>query len=1170
MSPYDKAVQFQNLAADPKHNVFVSANAGSGKTHVLVNRVSRILLASPDVEPEHILCLTYTKAAASEMQTRLFKTLGDWSVMPKDKLTGVMKKLHGDEKAEINLNEARKLFAKALETPEGLKVQTIHAFCERLLARFPIEAGILPGFEPLDEAEATSLFEQVWQGLLEKALHVPDSELAKALTYIVGGNANSTIESLRNWMAYNIPKIEKWDNLEDLRQLLGVKVDDSLEAFKTRIWEETPKDDLKQAIKDLMASGKSAQVTHAEKLSAAFSCDNPVEAYDAYTKALFKKDDFTPSSMIGGKNISPTVDRVFSAARKLDTDEMMRMSEAGAYHKSLLTWERTQAVFTISKAFSSAYRDAKIRRRILDFSDQIELVARLLTRLDVSDWVRYKLDMGIKHILVDEAQDTSPVQWDIIDALSEQFDFDEDKAHNPRTMFAVGDEKQSIYSFQGADPSVFMRKSQTVTGEDKAIRFRMSFRSAPAILEAVDAVFVDQQGVQAMFDPASMRPANDLMTHNAHRDIQGLVELWPLAPAPENPSEELAWDPRPVDSDRQDSSRETLAREIAKTVKQWLDRRELVTVRQKMSDGKTQEIIRPMQAGDILILVKKHSGSFFNAVIRNLKREGVAVAGADRLVLSESLAVQDLMSLARFACLPQDDLALAEVLKSPLFNVSEEQLFKVAHGREGRLWQALQSRPEDWMLPIIERLNYVLKISKQRAPYEFFAGVLNMIDADGVSTLRAFYQRLSMEIEDPVNAFLAKALDHQRKHAPSLQHFVQSFGSDKQELKREMDDGANQVRVMTVYGAKGLEAPVVILPDTSQLVGGRDALDSGMLSLPHGGFARPGHSGEMPEVLAAVKDAQVDRAREESMRLLYVAMTRAESRLLICGYFSGRRSEKNKGQVPPEGCWHDWVGRALDGLTESHYIETPFNSDDFKGIAFGSKPTIKTGENIVALQQKIRLPEWTKKRLAKPSHGSRRVTPSHLLSTSDDRASAMHSPQKKPFDIFKRGNLIHKLLELLPDIEVDKRLSAAESFLMGYQDISAALKADIISVVFNVLEAPEFSHIFAKGSRAEVSLAGHAKGLPPSLYLNAQIDRLAVTSTDVYIIDYKSNRPPPHVVDDVSDLYLGQMAAYRALGRALYPKQKVHCGLLWTDGPHMMMLPDALLDNAIVKITTQA
>jgi len=231
MSPYDKAVQFQNLAADPKHNVFVSANAGSGKTHVLVNRVSRILLASPDVEPEHILCLTYTKAAASEMQTRLFKTLGDWSVMPKDKLTGVMKKLHGDEKAEINLNEARKLFAKALETPEGLKVQTIHAFCERLLARFPIEAGILPGFEPLDEAEATSLFEQVWQGLLEKALHVPDSELAKALTYIVGGNANSTIESLRNWMAYNIPKIEKWDNLEDLRQLLGVKVDDSLEAF---------------------------------------------------------------------------------------------------------------------------------------------------------------------------------------------------------------------------------------------------------------------------------------------------------------------------------------------------------------------------------------------------------------------------------------------------------------------------------------------------------------------------------------------------------------------------------------------------------------------------------------------------------------------------------------------------------------------------------------------------------------------------------------------------------------------------------------------------------------------------------------------------------------------------------------------------------------------------
>lgn len=1176
---YLDAVLQQDMAANPMRDVFVSANAGSGKTHVLVNRVSRLLLSGGGIDPDKILCLTYTKAAASEMQTRLFQTLGAWSIMDADTLRGELDKLLGeDESKAVDLRLARRLFAKALETPEGLKVQTIHAFCERLLSRFPVEAGILPGFDALDDGDARALRDEVWQDILMQAYDDRSSETAWALSELMGTTANATIDGLRSWMGYNVYKITAWEKSGGtavLADMLGVDAQTSEDSVKRAAWDAVPKNKLKAAIAGLRESKSAAQNKYADAFNAVLTDADSVRAYEAYAKVILKADNL-PRTQIGIKDSGLAAHDFFGEPKSADTSEMQAAADTAAKLQGVKILTATRAVFEISRVFARRYTALKVERRLLDFSDQIMLTRKLLKESHVSDWVSYKLDGGIEHILVDEAQDTSQAQWDIVDVIRDMFTHDQIRdTRFPRTMFAVGDEKQSIYSFQGADPELFIGRTQLEeeNSDYSGIRMRMSFRSASNILNFVDQIFVDQRGMEKMFSAEFVPLASDLIRHTAKRDVPGLIELWPLSPAPSHDHEELPWRPEPVDSESEDSAREALAREIAKQIKRWIDDKEPVTVRGKNTDGEAVEVIRPMQPKDILILVRKRTGAFFNAVIRNLKWQGVPVAGADRLVLSESIAVQDLMSIARFCCLPGDDLALAEVLKGPLFGISEEALFDLAYetgGRKTRLWTTLQNNKTDWARDAIARLKEMVSLSRARAPYEFFEGVLSSPAKNGDSQLRLMYQRLSMEAADPIEAFLAKALAHQRNNAPSLQHFIQSFLSDTGDLKREFDGRHNEVRVMTVYGAKGLEAPVVILPDTSQKPDGKGVLDSSMLALPENGFARPGPSGETPEVLRTIKEARAEKLTQEYMRLLYVALTRAETRLLICGYFSGRAPKEGATQKAAEGCWHALAQAALMGMA-TREIDTPFTTDEFAGYAFGAAPTGEVLDALVKGNTATTLPDWA--RLAIPPApakvGLRHVTPSTLLSGGAGLEPPVRSPLSQSPDRFLRGNLIHKLLELLPDVQPNEREAAMARFLSGHDELGADLRGDISATVIRVLNGPDFAEIFAPGSRAEISLAGRAAGLPKNIRLNAQIDRLAVTETKVFVIDYKSNRPPPQRPEDVSELYLGQMAAYREMARTAFTDLEVVCALLWTERAEMMVLPNGLLDAAVEKIRQQ-
>ena len=1147
---YAAAIKAQRQAANPSASRLASANAGSGKTRVLVDRVSRILLQ--DVPPEKILCLTYTKAAASEMQSRLFKVLGSWSIMGDEDLNAVLTKLMGRVDHDVPLKKARQLFAKALETPEGLKVQTIHAFCERILARFPIEAGILPGFEPIDEAEMKPLRESVRDEIYKVAAENPAGELNQALRILTSAKAEQTLDELFKWMSFSSEKIKLWEQgggIEALAEFLDIDLPyQGVDELKAYGWDSAPKSQITQAATEMLTSSVK-DVERAEQMLASFTIKDSVKAWENYSCVFLNSKQSGPLKSIVTQKAGEFAQLFFSNDPKDGYDsERERVLRLVDKIKSTECLVLTEAFFVIAREFSKRFKASKQARRGLDFSDQIILVRDLLCRSEVSDWIRYKLDGGVEHVLLDEAQDTSPEQWQIINALSEAFEQDspDRDPKKPRTLFAVGDEKQSIYSFQGAEPERFLGEIQKHSAGDasKEIRMKMSFRSAPQILQFVDQIFVEDKVIQQMFDAESYAPASDLVRHTANRDDTGQIDLWPAVDRPEIAPDKEPWDTSaPVDAMGKFDAREQLAQAIASQIDNWIKNKTPIFDREM---GST----RPINAGDVLILVRQRN-NFFNAVIRNLKAAGVAVAGADRLKLKDAIVIKDLLSLARFTLLPSDNLSLAELLKSPLFGFDDDALFDVAKRRGDKsLWQALQDkRPA-----IGGALKEIIGLASLYAPYEFFTRVLDMKDGQGSSLKRRVFARLGLEAKDAVEAFLARALAHQRQSSPSLQHFVQSFAGDEQELKRDMDGGSGEVRVMTVHGSKGLEAPIVFLPDTTQKPTTADAVIK-----VENGFALAPSANKVPEKLTACKDAAKDKRLQENLRLFYVALTRAESRLIICGYKTGHK----KGTVQ-DGSWYTHAQKAFESL-DSSPIDTPFG----EGQSFGPGAKAGTVDTKVGHENKASLPPWISSSAPAEGIAKRRVTPSHLLAPLPNQDMPVRSPLSQDSDTrFARGNLIHKLLEILPEFASEKRGVIAAKILASEVGLSDEQREQISDEVFAVLDNPDFANIFAPNSRAEISLAGSAKTLPPDIYLNAQIDRISVTQTHVYIIDYKSNRPPPKTQDGVADIYWGQMAAYRELAKEIYPGREIISALLWTDGPSLMVLDDKRLDAALTQIAS--
>ncbi len=1111
-------------AADPDVSAFVSANAGSGKTYVLAQRVINLLLRG--VDPAKILCITFTKTAAANMANEVFKRLAGWTALDDAGLDEQIRLSTGRKPDAGGRARARRLFASALETPGGLKVQTIHAFCTRLLHQFPFEANVAARFTVLDEASTTRLLDKLTLDVLLEASAKPESALGKALETAIVVAADQTFKDVigdaireRDAIAAWIERAGSLDAaLAELSQTLGVGANETRETLEAEFFSHSliPAADWPLLI-EVLEGGSKSDANHVAALQAAQASAGR-ERIDNYLK-VFCTTELAPRKNIVTKKLADQ--HPDWLARLMAEQE--RVCALLARERSLAARDRTAALITIAAEVIARYRREKDRRALLDYDDLIDKTLALFARSSAA-WVLYKLDLGIDHVLIDEAQDTSPKQWEIVRTIVSEFTPGGARPNVRRTVFAVGDEKQSIFSFQGAAPLAFdaMRREfgkQFDIPEQgwRFLRFHHSFRSGGNVLGSVDQVFKAREVYLSITADEAGIPEHQPLPDAA----PGLVELWPLI-APAERREIEGWD-APFDTESEHSPRVKLAQRIAKHVKFWM--------------------ARGQRPGDVLVLVRQR-GPLFEAVIRALKNAGIAVAGADRLVLTEHIAVMDLMALADCLLLPDDDLALASVLRSPLFGLSEEQLFELAFDRKASLRDSLRGNAA--FAETDRALDELANDARKLTPFGFFAHVL------GAMRGRAkFLARLGPEANDALDEFLNLALDYERRETLSLQGFVDWLRAAQSEVKRDMEMVRDEVRVMTVHGAKGLEAHTVILADTATPPTG--PRDPRLLVLANGALVWATARGEDVGAMADARSAAQQDARDEYRRLLYVAMTRAKERLVIAGTQGARKI--------PDGCWYQLIDDALRGDCVSELAD----DGDGEVLRFRKDPPGEAATpSVRETTAPASVPDWLRANASSEISGVRTVTPS---SAEDDAARPAASGARAV--ALLRGSLVHRLLQSLPAMPADRRRKAAEDYLAraGAQ-LAAEEREQLAEQVMLVLEDQRFCELYGPGSRAEVPIVGRLIHGAKTIRVAGQVDRLVVTQSSVLIADFKTNRPAPRRIEDVPPAYVAQLALYRAVLAKLYPGKSVRAVLIWTEVPDLMELSGEALDAALLRITS--
>jgi ATP-dependent helicase/nuclease subunit A len=1150
----------QARASDPSASAWVSANAGTGKTAVLVKRVLRLLLAGST--PESILCLTYTKTAAAEMQNRMLEQLSDWATISPDDLNKDLNALLRRAPDEKELRTARRLFARALEAKGGLKIHTIHGFCERLLQRFPLESQVTPHFSVLDDRKQALMRRAAFDTAVSRAAGDNDSVLGKALAIAIAltteGRVREVIDvvcgkraELARMVAYHRSR-DDWAGAEALalKSLFNVAEHEET-ALIEQLGAVLTDDEIDAAIAAFAAYGGTTDMDKTAEAALHAARSSGGENRLAAFKELFLRSDGEVKARVcskaierGAPSICATLEQAHGTFGALnDKLAHVRLAEASA------------AVLALADAVQADYQRRKQAEAALDFDDLIMKTQNLLSRAEAAAWVLYKIDGGIDHILVDEAQDTNPAQWSIIEGLAAEFFSGQGARDKLRTLFAVGDEKQSIYSFQGADPTRFAEMGRAFRQRAEAlgliwheVPLNLSFRSTEPILKAVDRVFAKP-------------PAADGLTWNGDAIIQhhlfrkgeaGLVELWEIEKQ-EKPEESEAFEPWNEDSAGARSV-DALCKRIAAAVNGWI-RTEQLPARGRM--------VRP---GDILILVRRRD-PFTTPMIRELKRLRVPVAGADRMKLMDQLAVQDLVALADVLLMREDDLALAVVLKSPLFGFDDDDLFKIAHKRSSTLWAALKAKADDdpRFAEAAEKLSQWLARADLLPPYEFFSELLG---AEDQRLRKAMLTRLGPEAAEAIDEFLDLALSYDREAAPSLQGFANQLRAGDVEIKRDMEQQRDEVRIMTVHGAKGLQAPIVILPDTCM----RPRLQGVRLyPLPRAGEPpeEVGHLVWPPAMhsnLAGIEQSKdlADRAeRQEYHRLLYVAMTRAEDRLYICGWEGVQSREKGKA-------WYDLVNDGLAGcLTEQVGSDGKTIHRMESAQAEPAQDSAGETEQTVAAP----LPAWAAA-IAPRERSRPKLAPSRLAFGLEggDKGLSPDQPPLGPLALsensrYARGRLVHALLQHLPEVEPENQERAARVFVAARgAELDQRLKNEIVDETLAIVREPAFAPLFQPGSLAEVPVVARIGAYD----LKGQIDRLAEVAGGLLILDYKTNRPPPKSLHEVAPAYVAQLAAYRWALRGLYKGRPLRAALLWTDGPRLMEIPSTSLDDAEQRLLAGA
>ncbi len=1113
----------QREASDPAVSAFVAASAGSGKTKLLIDRLLRLMLDGAD--PARILCLTFTKAAAAEMALRLQTILGEWVTLPHEALVAELK-LRGIVPSAEVVDRAQALFARVLDLPGGMRIGTIHAFCQSLLRRFPLEAALAPHFRLLEEADGHAEL----HAAREDAMATADpAALATTAGLVSDTGFGKLVADLRPQAAAlaTLLALPGPVRLRRLQRALGVSGDDAATLLRGATGQDAA---LLPAVQTIKAHGSPAIREKAERMFGWLNCPPEIRAenWDEWLTLFLKADGKprAPAGFVAGRLAAqdPSLLPVCLA-------EAERVAGIEDDRRALRVAAATDALLTLAAPVLAGLERRKQQGGLLDYDDLITRTRQLLIDPG-TQWVLFKLDGGLDHLLLDEVQDTSREQWAIAGALTAEFFAGEAARDGTRTVFAVGDRKQSIYSFQGADPAGFDewrgRMDARVTEAGGVFRntgLDVSFRSTAAVLALVDAVFAGPVAASGVVPPG------ETLRHEVHRAGQaGRVELWPLVPVPP----EVALEPWAV-ADR-NHGLTTAPQRLADALAHWI----AAQIGTATLPGRG----RTVQAGDILVLVRRRD-DFARALVRRLKGLGVPVAGLDRLYLTDQPAVQDLLALCDTLLLPGDDLSLACVLTSPLGELTDDDLMALAIGRTGSLWRTLQARSEE--RPQWTRARAFIEALLSRVDYVTPHALL--VEALGPLGSRArLLGRLGPEAAEPIDELLGAALAHARTHAPSLQGFVHWLRQSGAEVKRQAEEAGRTVRVMTVHGAKGLQAPLVILPDTTSLP-------------PDGGglvWAADGVPLWSPR--AELRCAAVDRLRaatrqarmEEYNRLLYVALTRAEDRLVVCGW--------QTRHALPEESWYESVQRGMIALgavaAVLDHTGEPWDGPMLVHETDQTEPAM--ADKVHAVPHAAAIPAWAGSPPAWlpqsiPAEPARPVplAPSRPTDAGLGPVPPAASPLGGGMGAVERGTLIHQMLQHAPALPEASRAAAIDRFLS-----EAGAPAGIAAEMAAILQHPSLAVLFGPHGRAEQPLAGYVDGA----VVSGIVDRLAVLEDGVVLADYKTHRDAPTTPEATPVLYLRQLAAYRAVLRSIFPGRPVRCCLVWTRTATVSVLSDALLD----------
>lgn len=1138
LKPLSRLEGDQLRASSPADHAALSASAGTGKTHVLTARVLRLLLSG--VDPASILCLTFTKAGAAEMADRIHARLAHW-VRLKDAELGRELVALGEDPGPGSRSRARTLFARVLDAAGGgLRIQTIHAFAQGLLAAFPAEAGLVPGFRPLDGREEQLLARQTLAELLVDAERRGDLGLVgdlQALSHRLGeGGAEGFLMQCARAPA----------------AMLALGPREGIEARLRRAF-DIPSGDIEEAIAmacrddafDLGLLDRIGAANAAWGAATGLKCRDVILAWRGRGHAERAATLSELAEVVLTKAGEPRA--IAAGVLKADPDYAEQADRLAECCRVLLRMRSTAVLVALfaaglraGQSFARAYADAKRAAGAVDFDDLIRWAEELLLTPGMGDWVRYKLDQRTDHILVDEAQDTNERQWNIVRALALEYfagegarGGSEDEPVGRRTIFTVGDYKQAIFGFQGTDPASFDvarawfdREARGVDRDFLDLSMDRSFRSSPPILALVDRVIADL-GHAAFGLPRRPNPHESF-----HQSRPGSVTLWQaysdeVAEAGDEAGEE-GWVSDTV---------RRYAGKLARQIRHWLDHPF------EVGDGKKK---RPVRPDDILILVRRRS-TLASLIVARLHAEGVPVAGVDRLLLSAPLAVQDLLAAARFAVQPLDDLNLASLLVSPLFGWSQDELFAAARDRQGALWPHIRASSAH----AIDGLHSILAMADYATPHQFLETLLSG-PLDG---RRKLLERLGSEARDPIEELLASALEFETGTGPSLQRFLDWFARGDVEIVRDPSAPTDAVRVMTVHGSKGLQSPVVILadatvdPNRSRNGSAALSLDGETLAIP---VFRP-RKDELAEPLASQIERQDKLDRQEHWRLLYVAMTRAEERLYIGGSLG---PADRKG--PPEASWYHEVEASLGGLG------CDWQDDHVWGRArrYGDGEAPARRSVVKPVEGPVRLPDWLHRPAPLEARPPRPLAPSSL--GEDD------VPNPPPTAALRlaseRGKLLHQLFERLPGVDPDHRGERADSWLERSAGVAdAALRRSLIEAACAIISHPDYAEIFSPDALAEAPIAAVT---PEGSVITGTVDRLLVTGDRVRLIDFKTGRMVPAGPAEIPLPHLRQMAAYAAALEVIFPGRSIEASLLYTSGPILHPLSKALLGEHMPRAAT--